>query len=66
MKIIFGGLAILSQAIFLITILRNMIRQKSISSWLQPEGTTKKEKIILGASFVLILVFAAAGALTNI
>jgi len=61
-NIFFAFLAITSQIVFAVTLIRNWGRNKSVTAWLQEEGTTGKEKTILSVSFVCILVFAVLGA----
>lgn len=63
MNLLFGIIAFSCQMIFAIAVVRNMIRNKSITAWLMPEGTTKTEKITMGLSFPAILIFAVLGAI---
>jgi len=62
MTIIFASLAFTCMVTFTVTVCRNVIKNKSIAGWLLPEGATKIEKVLLGASFSLVLVFAILGA----
>lgn len=65
MSIVFGLLAIVCQTVFFATLIQNVVRRESLTEWLLPGGVNKTEKIILSTSFILILIFAAAGALTD-
>ena len=53
--IIAAVIIIFFQALFIITVVRNMIQKKSLVEWLFPDGTTRSEKIVLILSIMIIL-----------
>ncbi len=50
------AIAIICQLTFLIVLTRNLVKRKSIFGWLFPQGTTKKEKILLIGSIVVLII----------
>ncbi len=54
-------LAFICQLVFLGVLLNNCIRRRSFSEWLLPGGTTRKERILLFVSFLLVICLAIAG-----
>lgn len=51
-------LGFLSLIVIVVTIARNMIEHKDIVAWVFPDGTSRREKIILFiAVIVLVIVF---------
>lgn len=52
-----GLLAILCQVLFIIGIVNNMVKNKSLTAWLYPGGTTKVEKAYLITVFSLVIIF---------
>ena len=53
--LIAAAIIVICQVTFLITLLQNIIRNKSIINWLFPDGTSIIEKIMLISSLIIIL-----------
>lgn len=49
-------LGLLSLIVIVVTIVRNMISHKDLIAWVFPDGTSRKEKIILLIAFIVLLI----------
>jgi len=49
--------------IFVLVLIRNVVIRKSLTGWLFPDGTTKREKIFMSLSLSVIVVSLVAAAL---
>lgn len=54
-------MGVLSQILFCIVLIRNIIIRRSLVGWLFPGGTTKTEKIVLLISISIVFIIIVFG-----
>ena len=61
-SIFFFCIGIIGQLLLLIVLIRNILKKKSLISWIFPDGTSKRERILMFAGFVVSIFSGIIGA----